>query len=282
MKPSNPDRPEIFLSLVIPAYNESERIRDPLRRMSDYLSQQPYRSEMILVDDGSADETFDLAREIGTSLEVPLHLIRYAPNRGKGFALKVGFAASKGRRVLFTDADLATPIEEASRLLESLDQGYDIAVGTRHWTRISVRQPWHREWMGKAYTWLVRLLVANVSDVTCGFKAFEGEIGREIFSRTRVYGWSIDAELLLLARKLECRIQEVPVQWHDVEGTKVRLVRDVVSSLADLARVRLNSISGAYRVRNPIDTRTHIWVAGASAGLANPADSHADPVHEPR
>ena len=162
-------------------------------------------------------------------------------------------------------------------MLAPLDEGLDIAIGTRHRDRILVRQPWYREWMGKVFTRLVQLLIANVSDVTCGFKAFRGEVGREILSRTRIYGWSFDAELLLLARKLGFSIQEVPVPWHDVEGTKVRLGRDVIGALIGLARIRLNSISGVYEERNIVDPRMDVWLSDAPPATSNPDTAHDSP-----
>lgn len=236
------------LSLVVPAFNESERIALPLRRMASYLAEQSYGSEIIVVDDGSGDDTFELVCALGPELPVPLRVLRYSPNRGKGHALKVGFAASCADRILFTDADLSTPIEATASLLEQLEAGADVAIGSR-WLKgaeVLVHQPWYREYMGRVFTLLVRGLIADVSDATCGFKAFRGDVGRDIFSLIRVRDWSFDAELLFLAHQRGYEIVEVPVEWEDREGTKVSLLRDAVNSFIGLIRIRLNSATGRY------------------------------------
>ena len=189
-----------------------------------------------------------MVRELGSGLGLPLRVLRTEANRGKGHALKVGFAASRGERVLFTDADLSTPIEEADRLLASLDGGVAIAIGSRKLatSAVTVHQPWYRERMGMLFTALVRLLIHDVSDATCGLKAMQGQVGRDLFARARVHDWSFDAEILLLARLRGHAIEEVPVRWEDRPGTKVRLLRDSVASLVGLARIRLNAATGRY------------------------------------
>jgi dolichyl-phosphate beta-glucosyltransferase len=149
------------------------------------------------VDDGSRDATSDVVRAVAGTLAVPVRLARYGTNRGKGHALKVGFALSRGDRLLFSDADLSTPIEMADRLLSRLDEGYDLALGSRRMSGadLKVRQPRHREFLGSIFTLLVRLLAAPVSDATCGFKAFQGKVGRDLFARLRIEDWSFDAGL---------------------------------------------------------------------------------------
>jgi len=254
--------------MVVPAFNEAQRIREPLRVMAEFLDSHFESSELVVVDDGSADETAEIVRVLAAELPVPVRVIRYAENRGKGFALKTGFANARGENVLFSDADLSTPMDEALRLLAALDET-PIAIGSRKMAgaRIEVHQPWLRENMGKVFTWLVRVLVADVSDVTCGFKAFRGDVGREIFSRVRIDDWSFDAEILYLARFLGHRIQEIPVRWHDEAGTKVDLRRDVWRSLVGLATIRLNALRGVYRSPREIDAPLERWdVSGAEAG----------------
>ena len=259
------------LSIVVPAYNESERIADPLRRMDSFLARQAYSSEVLVVDDGSDDATGDVVRGVGKQLSTPLRLIRCEANRGKGHALKVGFAAARGERILFTDADLSTPIEEAPKLLALLDAGAEVAIGSRKMegANIRVHQPWYRERLGEVYTAIVRLLIANVSDVTCGFKAFEGAAGRDIFSRVRVDDWSFDAEILLIAARRGYRVREAPVEWEDYEGTKVRLLRDVVCCLVDLARIRLNAARGRYTEPVAAGRASEVWARGVLPGRAS-------------
>jgi len=252
------EKPE--LSLVVPAFNEAQRIQATLRAMAEFLDSHFERSELIVVDDGSADLTAQVVRAVAAELPVSVRVIRYPENRGKGFALKAGFANARGERILFSDADLSTPIEEAIRLLAALDQS-PIAVGSRKMpgARVEVHQPWLREMMGKVFTWLVRVLVADVSDATCGFKAFRGDVGRDLFSRVRIDDWSFDAELLYLARFRGHRIQEIPVRWRHEAGTKVDLRRDVWRSLIGLASIRVNALRGIYRSPREIDARFEVW-----------------------
>ena len=243
----NAEKP--WLSLIVPAFNEAERIVDPLREIGAYLGARAYTSEIIVVDDGSVDATVDVVCKVAGTLPVPVRILSHRRNHGKGYALKVGVAAARGERILFTDADLSTPIREAGRLLQSLDDGYDIAIGSRRapGSLVNKRQPWYREQMGRVFTSLVRYLIADVSDATCGFKAFESSVGKELFARTRVHGWSFDAELLMIARQRGYRLREIPVQWEDRAGTKVSLLRDVTTSLVGLARIRINAALGRYR-----------------------------------
>jgi dolichyl-phosphate beta-glucosyltransferase len=251
------------LSVIVPAYNEAGRIGAPLRAIADWLARQPFTSEIVIVDDGSLDRTADVVREAGVSLPVPLRLVAYAPNRGKGYALRAGFAAARGERLLFTDADLSTPIEEAPRLLAALDDGADLAIGSRKTpgATVEVHQPWLREQMGRTFTWLVRALVAPVSDATCGFKAFRGEVGRDLFARMRIDRWGFDAEILLIAHRRGYRIAEVPVRWADRAGTKVSLARDALRSLGELARIRLHAAAGRYDEARPLAVPGAVWSA---------------------
>jgi dolichyl-phosphate beta-glucosyltransferase len=253
--------PRPALSVVIPAYDEGQRLREPLLEVGAWLAAQPWAAEIVVVDDGSRDDTAAVAREVGDRLAVPVEVLRYERNRGKGFALKVGFARARGERILFSDADLSTPIQEAPRLLERLDAGYDVAIGSR-WLRgadVRVYQPWYRVMLGSVFTLLVRLLLARVSDATCGFKAYRGPAGRELFARSRIPGWSFDAELLCIARRLDLRVAEVPVAWSDVRGSKVSLSRDVIGSLLGLLRIRSNLLRGLYARPEPADVELEVW-----------------------
>lgn len=254
-----------LLSVVVPAYNEAARIPTTLRAISDHFARAAFPVELIVVDDGSSDDTGAVVRAIAPELALPLTLLHYAPNRGKGFALKVGFAASRGERILFSDADLSTPIDEAERFLAALDAGADVAIGSRKSARarIEVRQPWLRETLGKGFTLLVRLLLAEVSDATCGFKAYRGSIGRDLYSRMRVFDWSFDAEMLLVGRRLGLKLVEVPVRWSDRAGTNVRLARDVVRSLAGIARIRSNALRDLYAAPLALDVPIESWSAPA-------------------
>jgi dolichyl-phosphate beta-glucosyltransferase len=265
------------LSVVVPAYNEAQRIPASLQAISDHFAAAPYTVELLVVDDGSSDDTAAAVRTLAPSLALPVRLLRYAPNRGKGFALKVGFAASRGERVLFSDADLSTPIAEADRLLAELDQGADVVIGSRKRERahVEVHQPWLRETLGKGFTFLVRMLVADVTDATCGFKAYRGDVGRDLFSRVRVYDWSFDAELLWIARQLGLRLSEVPVRWSDQVGTKVNLRRDVLRSLQGIARIRWYAALGRYEAPLPLGVEADTWPCAESITESAHASSGA-------
>ena len=266
------DAPVPHLSVIIPAFNESGRIAAPLTAVHDYLRAQPYSSEVVVVDDGSSDTTFDLVCDLARGWQVPLRAFRYQPNAGKGYAIKFGVAHARGRHVLFTDADLSTPIEETAALLAALEAGADVAIGSRKMpgATIVVHQPWLRERLGKVFTWLARQLIADVSDVTCGFKAFRGAAARDIFSRVRVYDWSFDAEVLLLATRLGYRMSEVPVRWADCAGSKVRLGRDVLRSLEGLARIRFNAACGRYAHPVGLVESVASWESVAAPAIGTP------------
>lgn len=265
----------VDVSLVIPALNEARRIRSPLDEIGEYLVRQPYTAEIVVVDDGSHDGTFEVLQEIGAGLPVPLRAIRYADNRGKGHAIKVGFASARGARILFSDADLSTPIACTERLLAALDEGADLAIGSRktHGASISVRQPLWRETLGRGFTLLVRTAIVKVTDVTCGFKAFRAEVGKHLFERVRVNDWSFDAEILFLADRAGYRITEVPVEWHDESGTKVDLRRDVLASLVGLGRIRWNGLRGVYAEPLPVSLPLEHWESPVVTALPGTAGS---------
>ena len=250
-----------YLSVVIPVYNETRRLEQPLRSIAAYLALLEYPVELVISDDGSADGSFDLIQSLGAEFEVPVRAVRYDRNRGKGYALKVGFAHARGERILFSDVDLATPIAELRSLQAALDAGCDIAIGSRNMAGADIRvhQPWYRERMGRVFTWLVRFFLADVSDATCGFKMFRGEVGRELFAHLRVDGWAFDAELLFLAKRRGLQITEIPVRWEDQSGTKVRLLKDAWNSLLGLIQIARNQRGGLYNRPKEIDLDIAIW-----------------------
>ena len=228
------------LSVVIPAHNEESRLGPTLDRIRAELPD----AEILVVDDGSHDGTVELTRR------KRVHVLSYAENRGKGFALRTGMLAADGERILFTDADLSTPIREVGRLMDRLGGGFDIAIGSRkmHGSRLIRRQPILRETLGKGFTFLSQMaLGVRVTDFTCGFKLFTRACARDLFSRMTIDRWGFDSEILFLAARRRYRVAEVPVTWCDDRHTKVKLGRDVLRSLADLARIRVNAFVGRYR-----------------------------------
>jgi len=239
----------LFLSVVIPAYNEAERIGATILALGDYFARQTYAWELVVVDDGSNDNTIEVVENAYDSKYGNLRIIRGELNRGKGHAVKSGMLAAKGEFVLFMDADMSTPISELDRFLPLLLNGHNVVIGSRKTkgAAVLVKQPWYRQKMGAAFTKLVRRsLGLRVTDVTCGFKCFHQKAAREIFSRQRLVDWSFDAEILFIAKKLGYQIREVPVEWSDVEGTRVRLRRDVIKTLLGLREIRLNNAEGHY------------------------------------
>lgn len=248
---------EPHLSIVIPVYNEENRIGASLDKILAYLADQLYSREIILVDDGSVDGGIELARQKLAGRE-EFRVVSYGGNRGKGYALQAGILASQGEFVLFTDADLSTPIQELDQMWPWLSpvtafasQDYPIVHGSRKMPGaiLEKRQPWLRENMGKVFTRLSNLLVVGggITDVTCGFKCYQGEVARQLYALQRLYDWSFDAEVIFIARQCGYSIKEVPVHWHDEQGTKVRLVRDSVRAFQGLLRIRYNYLKGYYK-----------------------------------
>ena len=247
----------ISLSVVIPVYNEAARIPATLRQVAEYLQPRAETTEILVVDDGSTDETVALIdqysqgnRPRGNQL---VRLIRQRENRGKGFAVRTGVMSAQGELILFTDADLSAPIAEAPRLLDALRNGYDIAIGSRglkpEW--IGVHQSQFRESSGKFFNLCLRLLTGlPFRDTQCGFKAFRREAARRIFPLQTIDGFGFDAELLYIARKLGYRTLEMPVHWAHSEGTKVHMVRDGLRMASDLFTIRWNDLRGRYLERN--------------------------------
>lgn len=239
-----------LLSIVVPAYREAGRIGYTCTRLVEYFRSRKIRFELIVVNDGSPDDTAGAARAAAKRLR-EVRVISYAVNRGKGGALRVGMRATQGTRVLFLDADLSTKPDEWPKLERRLDRGADLAIGSRKMAgaHLVQRQPLWREAMGKVFTWIVRRVLVNVSDATCGFKALRGDVARSLFRDSVLDDWSFDAEILYLAFKRGLRIDEVPVIWKDNPASKVRIVSATVGALSGLVRIRLNDLLGRYRGR---------------------------------
>jgi dolichyl-phosphate beta-glucosyltransferase len=237
---------EPFLSIVVPAYNEAGRIRDTLERVCRFKASKPYSIELMVVDDGSTDQTVEIVSGFPG-----IRLVRNDRNHGKGFTVRHGVLEARGEFVLFADADLSTPIEEADKLLSALQSsGADAAVGSRALQRelIGIHQPWVREMAGRFFNLLVRAFTGlRVLDTQCGFKLFKRSTTRRAFERMRVEGFGFDPELLFLIERGGGRVVEVPVRWNDSPATKVRFLRDSTRMFLDLIALRWRAFRGKYK-----------------------------------
>lgn len=237
-----------FLSIVIPAFNEENRIEDTISRIQQYLDKQAYSSEIIVVDDGSYDNTTILVEKLALEMQ-NLILVKNGENKGKGYSVRNGFLHSSGQFLLFSDADLATPIEEIEKLLFHLNNGYEVAIGSRALKEsdIQIHQPWHRETMGKVFNLLVRaLIVGNFKDTQCGFKCFLRNAALEICKRQKMERFSFDVEMIYIAQKLGYKVREVPIQWFDCPHSKVNALKDSYKMFMDLMKIRINVLKGFY------------------------------------
>ena len=227
------------LAVVIPAYNEEARIVPTLNRVNEYLKQQDYTWQVMVVSDGSNDNTDSLVAEFveghaGFSLET------YGKNRGKGFAVRHGMLHAKADLILFSDADLAAPIEEIEKLLPMMTT-FPIAIGSRPLkeSQLEIHQPWYREALGRLSNVLIQAMaVRGIQDTQCGFKLFTREVSQDVFSRCKLNGFSFDFEALMIAQDLGYRVAEVPIRWMHQEGSKVVIWRDAPKALFDLVKLR--------------------------------------------
>jgi dolichyl-phosphate beta-glucosyltransferase len=235
------------LSIVIPSFNEELRLPGTLAHISSYILASGREIEVIVVDDGSSDRTADVANSFRGEIQ-RLRVVSNNENRGKGYSVRHGMMEAQGRIVLFTDADLSAPIEEADKLVAALAD-HDVAIGSRAMDRslIAVRQSVFREYAGIIFNFIVRtILRLPFVDTQCGFKAFRRERCRVIFEQQRIERFGFDPELLYLARHHGLRAAEIPVRWAHSPATKVSMFRDSLQMFLDVFIIRWNSLSGRY------------------------------------
>ncbi len=236
-------------SFIIPAYNESERLNTSLPKVLDYIREHQLAAEVIVVNDGSTDDTADVVRRFAaTSPEI--RLLENPGNRGKGYSVRNGVLHGHGDVLLFTDADLSSPIYEAGKLFEAIAHGADIAIGSR-WLQAELqteRQPWYRQLYGRLFNLGLRIVLGlRYRDTQCGFKAFSRAAAQTVFSRQHVERWGFDPELLFVADKLKLRTVEVPVEWAHDHRSRINPLRDGFNMGVEILKVRWNDLRGRYR-----------------------------------
>jgi dolichyl-phosphate beta-glucosyltransferase len=240
-------------SIVIPAFNESERIALTLERILAHVRERNWSAEILVVNDGSSDSTAEIVRRYAEQ-HGNLALIENPGNRGKGYSVRNGMLHASGEVVLFSDADLSSPIEEADKLFEALAAGADVAIGSR-WLRAELqtqRQPLHRQLLGRVFNLMLRAILGlHYRDTQCGFKAFTKRATRLIFPLQHIERWGFDPEILFLAHKFALKVEEVPVHWAHREGTRINPVRDGLRMFVEMLKVRWFSISGKYDTHQP-------------------------------
>lgn len=241
------DHVQPLVSIVVPAFNEAARIGNSIEKIDAFIRQSSMPIELIVVDDGSHDNTADVVKSVQSKA---LRLVRNPENHGKGYSVRQGVLSASGKYVLFTDADLSAPIDELNKLLDvALKEGADVVIGSRALDRqyIEKHQSRYRELGGTLFNLMVRLLLGlRLHDTQCGFKLFHREKSRRIFEQQTICGFGFDPELLFLAKRNGLTIRETPVRWSHAEGSKVKFLRDGVRMFLDLVRIRWNAIAGRY------------------------------------
>jgi dolichyl-phosphate beta-glucosyltransferase len=247
-----PNQPRSRYSIIIPAYNESARVGATLKRVLAYATEQGWDAEVIAVDDGSRDNTAEVVRSIAQH-DTRLRLLQNPGNRGKGYSIRNGMLHGQGEILLFSDADLSSPIEEANKLFAAIAEGADIAIGSR-WLRSSLqtqRQPIYRQLFGRIFNLMLRITLGlNFRDTQCGFKAFTRQAAQIIFPLQTIERWGFDPELLYMARKFGLKVAEIPVAWAHCGGTRINPLRDAPQMFGEMLKIRWNALSGKYPGHN--------------------------------
>lgn len=238
--------PTPFLSLIIPAYNEETRLADTLRQVLEFAERQSYSIEVLVVENGSVDGTFQIAQDFARQ-HPQIQVLQNALS-GKGRAVRQGMLAATGEYRFMCDVDLSMPIEEINRFIPPALEGYDIAIASRE-APGAVRhgEPYYRHFVGRIYNGLIRsLALPGLQDTQCGFKCFRGAVAEELFRCQTLTGWSFDVEILFIARLLGYKLIEIPIHWYYNPHSKVKVVRDSFKMGVDLLTVRLNALRGVY------------------------------------
>jgi dolichyl-phosphate beta-glucosyltransferase len=239
---------DLTYTFIIPAYNESERLSTSLPKVLDFIHQKSLQAEVIVVNDGSVDDTADIVRHFAAA-NPEIHLLENPGNRGKGYSVRNGMLRGHGEVLLFSDADLSSPIYEAEKLFNAIAHGADIAIGSR-WLQAELqteRQPWHRQLYGRLFNLGLKIVLGlRYRDTQCGFKAFSRSAANTVFSRQHIERWGFDPELLFLADKFKLHTVEVPVEWAHDHRSRINPLRDGIDMGLEMLKVRWNDMRGLY------------------------------------
>jgi dolichyl-phosphate beta-glucosyltransferase len=238
-----------FLSIVIPAFNEANRLPDTLRKINAYLTAQDYLSEIIVVENGSSDGTYQIVNDMQS--EICCLTVLHEDRRGKGWAVQQGMFKARGDYRFICDADLSMPIEEIAKFMPPLELSAPIAIGSREAPgAVRYDEPQYRHLIGRVFNWLVRiLLIRGLNDTQCGFKLFREDTVNAIFPQLTITGWTFDVEALFIAQKLGFKIVEIPIDWHHHPHSTVKVFRDSFRMGIDLLKIRINDLRGKYRAK---------------------------------
>jgi len=236
-------------SIVLPAFNESERIAATIENIFTFAAKKSWQTEIIVVNDGSTDDTVEVVRRCAAT-RPGLRLLQNPGNRGKGYSVRHGMLQAQGEILLFSDADLSSPIAEAEKLFAAIAAGADIAIGSR-WLKTELqlrRQPLYRQIYGRIFNLALHLILGlQFKDTQCGFKAFTRRAAHALFPLQKIERWGFDPELLYLAKRLHLRVEEVPVAWAHREGTRINPLRDGMRMFVEMLQIRWNGLRGDYR-----------------------------------
>ncbi len=238
-----------FFSIIIPAYNEENRLPGTLEQLFRFLEKQPFASEIIVVENGSNDRTFEIAQKFANE-QKNVHVL-HNEQRGKGKAIQRGVLAASGEYIFLCDADLSMPVEEIRKFIPPQLENFDIAIASREAPgSVRYNEPYYRHFTGRVFNTLIRLLVLpNLQDTQCGFKCIRAKVARDIFPYQTLTGWAFDVELLYIARHHGYQIAEIPIHWYFNADSKISVFRDSLRMFLDLLRIRRNALLGLYDAR---------------------------------
>ncbi|MEW5820198.1 MAG: dolichyl-phosphate beta-glucosyltransferase [Cyanobacteriota bacterium] len=238
----------VYLSMIIPAFNEEFRLPSTLDSIFEYLDKQDYTYEIIVVDDGSIDKTASLVEQ-NPNYPEKIKLIKHSTNHGKGYAVRKGVESAIGNFIIFNDADGATPVEEIEKLQQAINNGADIAIASRALRESTVEDLWYRKIMGIMFNKLIKVIILRgIQDTQCGFKLFKADCAKKIFSKLILVGFSFDVEVLFLAKKMGYKVTEVPVCWKAIPGTKINPFLDSPVMFLGVVKIKLMDLLGKYKI----------------------------------